>query len=111
MLWKEGHVVLKPLGVVHQHLHALTGIKILDLNHCLITSRVTQRVIVNLNEAIDVIHISLGILHPIDVIELPFHQIAGLIVCNQIPQSRCLLVIFSILRCLIQPKDDLFNGL
>ena len=40
MLRHEWHVVFEPLGIIHQDFHALACIKVLDLNHGFVASRV-----------------------------------------------------------------------
>ena len=107
----EGHVVFEPLGVVHQGGHARAGIKVLDFHHRFIAPSVPERVVVDLDEAIDVIHIALRVLDPVDVVQAPLLQIARFVVGHQIAQGRGLLFILGIFASLHEPTDDLFDAL
>ena len=107
----EGHVVLEPLGVVHQGGHACAGVKVFDLHHRFIAPGVSERIVVDLDEAIDVIHIALGVLDPVDVVQAPLLQIARFVIRHQIAQGRGLLFILGIFASLHEPSDDLFDAL
>ena len=107
----EWHVIFKPLSAVHECGHARTCIEILDFNDGLITACVPQRIVVDLNESIDVVHVSFSVLNPVDVVEAPFFQISRLVVGHEIPKCRSLLVILGILNRLVQPLDDFCDAL
>ena len=106
----ERHVVFEPLRIVHEDFHALTGVEVLDLHDGFVATGVPQWVVVHLDESVDVVHIALGVLDPVDVIQLPLLEVTCFIVGDEVAKCRCLLVVFSVLRRLIQPEYHLLQG-
>ena len=90
------HVVFEPLRIVHKDFHALAGVEILDLNNGFIAAGVTQWVVVHLNKSVDVVHIALGVLDPVDVVQLPLLEVTRFVVGDEVAKRSGLLVVFSV---------------
>ena len=70
----EWHVILKPLGAVHERGHAGAGVEVFDFDDGLVAAGVPERVVVDLHKAVDVVHIAFGVLDPVDVVKLHFSR-------------------------------------
>ena len=107
----ERHVVLKPLGVLHQRGHPCAGVEVLDLHDGLVAAGVPERVVVHLHKSVDVIHIALGVLHPVDVVQAPLFEVACFVVRHEVAQRRSLLVVFRVLNGFVEPLHNFGNAL
>ena len=88
-------VVLEPLHILADHLHARRSIKILDLYNILVGSAHAHRIVVHFYKADNVVDISLCCLGPQYIVFVPVAQISSVEVLDQFDQ-RCLLgLIFS----------------
>ena len=80
------------------------------MNNGFVAAGVPQWVVVHLDKSVDVVHIALGVLDPVNVVQLPLLEVTRFVVGDEVAKRSGLLVVFSVLRRLIQPEHHLLQG-
>ena len=100
-------MVFKPLRILADQTSTLCCLSILILNNPLPRAFQSQGVTINFYEAIDEINLSFLLFQPLNRILVKVFKVARLIILYQNGYNLLLLFVFSILRSLRQPMDDL----
>ncbi len=103
-------MVLKPLGVGTQNGRALRCLVILDIYVTFPCALAAQRVVVILDESVDEIDSSDGILHPFDVELIPDLEITCLIVLDKQSQGTFLDIVLGTGGCQLELFTYFFDG-
>ena len=106
----HGGVVLEPLGVRTQGLGAARGVEVLDIDIAFPGTLAAQRVVVILDEPVDEVHGSEGILHPLDVEFVPLTKVAGAVIVDEKTQGAGLDVVLGHGAGLQELVADLLEG-
>ena len=105
----HGRMILEPLGVVGDHLRAVAGLGVHEVDVGLPRSLAAQRIAVVLDEAVDEIDVRNSVLHPADVVAVELFQIARLVVADE-RRDIGLLRLFGHGLRLFEPVDDPLDG-
>ena len=99
----DGGIILKPLGVLTDDDGTFGADLVLEVGQSLPRRLLSERVGIDLNEAVDVVHLRLCVLGPEDVVVVPCFEVAGTVELDEFLDVCLLGVIFRHLGGFLQP--------
>ena len=104
-------MVLKPLGILADSLRTLGGLQVLILHNSLPRAFQSDGVAIDLDESIYKVYPTLMLADPLNAVVVEHTQVACLIIINKEFYHVCLLVILCHTLSLLQPIDNLMDGI